>query len=285
MCIKTNINNDFLFTTQQVERSEDEDYDISRAVKVMATVNNDTSKKWQAWQGVYFLKPTKQGTNQFLDYIQRKRDSLKVNAFDRGNHKKILEDYPGSNEKYDDLLQRIQEDHGRVRVVHAYQALVWAVSAARQELACDDDQQIQDAIMCSIEGNNRVGALEHLLLLSEYNAKDGSLKCNTLKKPWFVKHLGAPVHRDVYEITESFKDISIEDLVEEMVTSPISSLNKDLAPVRLWYGKTTDDEAFQGKNIPMSLIAQLDRVKSRNIANDKQESVEPGENVTESHCS
>ncbi len=146
-------------------------------------IPNSTFDTWDQWKATYFLPADQDGSNKFEKWLKDNEGNLDVNAFDSKTHSLILQRWDGSQKLYGENI----EQHGQSEI-KKYRLLLWAVSVKQQESAYNSEEYFYP-IINAIEGNNRLGALIHLLVGAAYNSAQEKLEVNTLNNTMIIDGL------------------------------------------------------------------------------------------------
>ncbi len=190
---------------------------------------------------------------------------FKLNPLDVTHHDKIAEEF-GVTQSYNDLLvfKKPQTD------AHRYYLLVYAIQMQKSRMGWSFSWS-------QMEGNNRAGAIVHLLLSSCHDAKESTIKYNSLSKEWIGDNMATTkVKRELYLKNITLNEKTIEEMVEDMVKNKESMLSQSMQVV-IWYGKPL--ETFKTLDISAENAASILRRYSRVVSRGKTNSSMPYESV------
>ena len=212
---------------------EDRNKNCSLPVKV--PIPNSTFDTWNEWKAMYFLPADQDRSNKFEKWLNENEGNLDVNAFDSKTHSLILQRWDGSQKLYGENI----EQHGQSEI-KKYRLLLCAVSMKQQKSAYNSEEYFYP-IINEIEGNNRLGALIHLLLGTAYNSAQGKLEVNTLNNTMIVDGLATLPTIMLGEVKKKFKRFHPQDTINQVFEERRSTLYEGSISTVFIYGKPQDE--------------------------------------------
>ena len=96
-------------------------------------------------------------------------------------------------------------------------------------------------IINAIEGNNRLGALIHLLLGAAYDSAQGKLEVNTLNNTMIIDGLATLPTVMRGEVKNKFERFHLRDTIDQVFEERRSTLYERLISTVFMYEKTQDE--------------------------------------------
>ena len=207
-----------------------------------------------------------QGKSPTKSFVDEKMTTIfRINPLDVRNHERIVEEF-GIKNYYDKHLGLMNADTPALK----YYVLVYCMQLKKLSgHLCFGWSQI--------EGNNRAGAMIHLLLSSCYDAQEGSVRYGSLTKEWIADNMAkSDDMRERYLLNLKNDKRSIKDMLRETINNEKSMINKTIQIV-VWHGKSRAEFAAS-KTTAEEALSVL-RTISRTISRAKTNSSTPFESV------
>ena len=170
----------------------------------------------------------KDENNPFLKWIVQHHDAFIVDAFNPDNHNKVLDRYPGSQERYDEFAKQIKKCTKKHNVsdLVTYWALVNAIAAQKRKNMrlngerlknnSDESNDTVNAVLMPKEGNNRIAVLLQLVFASDFDPWTELFVTDSLTTNWMTRMLFDSAEHDGTMIKENFKNINLSTIIADL---------------------------------------------------------------------